>query len=448
MKAITLILITVSFFACKKQIFVEYGEGLDDWTTATHTNEVSPNYNVVFDQSKVHRLDFVFTSDNWDDMQDDLTDIVGSTGGGPGGGGPGGMTFSDETPQYFECELFYNGLEWYHVGVRYKGNSSLTASSGKLPFRIKFDKFEDTYIEITNQRFYGFKELSLGSNYNDVSVMRDKTASDLFRGFGVPAVRTVFYEIWIDKGTGTAEYFGVYTVNEIIPDSFLTNYFGSETGNCYKPDGDGAAFSTTGFTLDDFELKTNETSSKSDIQAMYNALHSSTRTTNPTQWKAGLEAVFDVDGFLKYLAVNNTIQNWDTYGNMTHNYYLYHDPSDDLIKWIVWDNNEAFGDGNGNRQALSFGMSEVGTDWPLINYIINNSDYQVAYEAYIDDFITSSFTYNVMDGIYSDQQNLLYTSVSNEVTGYSYINGAGNFVSAVSTLKSHCSTRISAANSY
>ena len=165
------------------------------------------------------------------------------------------MTFSDQTPLYFECEMFFNGIEWYHVGVRYKGNSSLTAPSGKLPLRLKMDEFEDDYPAISNQRFYGFKELSLGSNYNDASVMRDKSASDIFRDFGVPAVRTVFYEIWVDKGTGTAEYFGVYTVNEVVFESFLSSEFGSETGNCYKPDGDGATFSTTGFNLEDFELK-------------------------------------------------------------------------------------------------------------------------------------------------------------------------------------------------
>ena len=34
--------------SCKKEVFVEYGEGLDDWTTNTHTANVSPNYNVVF----------------------------------------------------------------------------------------------------------------------------------------------------------------------------------------------------------------------------------------------------------------------------------------------------------------------------------------------------------------------------------------------------------------
>ena len=39
-------------------------------------------------------------------------------------------------------------------------------------------------------------------------------------------------------------------------------------------------------------------------------------------WRANLETVIDTNVFLKYLAVNTVVQNWDTYGRMTHNYYL------------------------------------------------------------------------------------------------------------------------------
>lgn len=431
-------------YSCRKEIFVIAGEGLADWTTETHSNSVSPNYDMVFNQTKVNKIHIVFTADEWSDMQADLTDVTGGSGGGPGGGG-----FSDQTPQYFAADFYFNGKQWYNVGVRYKGNSSLKANSGKLPLRFKFDKFEDTYPEINNQRFYGFKELSMSSNYIDLSLMREKSACDVFRHFGVPAVQSAFYEIYIDKGTGTYQYFGVYTMNEVVFDSFLTNYFGSESGNCYKPDGDGAKFSTSGFSLDDFEKKTNETTGKTDIQAMYNALHASTRTSNPTAWKTGLEATFDVDGFLKYLAVNNTIQNWDTYGKMTHNYYLYNDPAMGKLRWIVWDNNEAFASGSGMKTPLSLAMTEVGTDWPLINFLINNSDYETTYKAYVKSFANSSFVTSRMGTIYSDQQNLLTTSAANEETGYTFLTGGvSSFNSAVSTLNSHNSFRVSAANSY
>jgi spore coat protein CotH len=430
-------------YSCQKEIFVPSGSGLADWTTETH-GLVSPDYDIVFDQTKVNKIHIVFTSKEWSDMQADLADVTGGSSGGPG------EDFSEQTPLYFAADFYFNNKQWYQVGVRYKGNSSLTAKTGKLPFRFDFDQFADDYPEITNQRFYGFKELSMSSAYLDLSLMREKSGSDLFRSFGVPAVRTSFYELYIDKGTGDYQYFGLYTMDEVVFDSFLLDYFGSATGNCYKPEGDGASFSTSGFNLDDFEKKTNTASSdKSDIQAMYNALHASTRTSNPEAWKAGLEAVFDVDGFLKYLAVNNTIQNWDTYGVMTHNYYLYNDPAMNKLRWIAWDNNEAFSSGSGNRKAVSFSMSEVGTGWPLINYIIANADYQATYKSYVKSFVNSSFSASQMSGIYTTQKALLSTSAQNEESGYTFLtSGISSFNSAVNTLISHNTSRISAANAY
>ncbi len=443
-KTMILIIMASAIISCRKVILLEDEESgrarPADWTTETHSNNVDPNYDVVFNETKVNKIEIVFTADEWAAMQTDLSDVLSASGGG--------SSFSDQTPLYFAADFYFNGKQWYDVGVRYKGNSSLTANSNKLPLRFQFDEFEDENPEINNQRFYGFKELSMSSNFNDKSFMREKSACDVFRNFGVPAVRTAFYEIYIDKGTGSYQYYGIYTMCEVVFDSFLTDFFGSESGNCYKPDGDGAAFATSGFDLNDFEKKTNKTTGREDIQAMYDALHASTRTSDPTAWKAGLEAIFDVDGFLKYLAANNTIQNWDTYGNMTHNYYLYNDPAMGKLRWIVWDNNEAFTSGNGRKSPLPFAMNTTGTDWPLINYLINNNDYETTYKAYVKSFANSSFTTSRMSAIYNTQQNLLYTSANNEETGYTFLTGIGSFNSAVSTLISHNSTQVNAANIY
>ena len=436
LKSILFCFTTIALFSCKKEIFIP-DEEKDMEGTESHSNGFQANYDIVFNQEKINRLNIIFTAQEWQDMQTDLSQKRG-------GGGPGG--FPTGNPDYFECEINFNGLTWNHVGIRYKGNSSIRANNNKLPLRFDFDQWEYEYPEIADQRFYGFKELSLSSNYNDPSLMREKSAADLFRNFGVPAVRTAFYEVYIDEGTGTSKYYGVYTMTEIVFDTFLKNWFGSKNGNCYKPDGNGARFSTNGFTLNDFEQKTNEEiNDRSDIQEMFDLLHADTRSSNPEEWKKNLESVFDVDGFLKYLAVNNTIQNWDTYGRMTHNYYLYHDPNDDLIKWITWDNNEAFQ--NGKRGgSLSFEMTEVGNNWPLISFIIADSEYKSIYKNYIKFFIESSFENNRMTNIYNTQESLLNVSANNEVSGYSYVNGQFNL--AVQTLRSHNVSRLNAAQNY
>lgn len=449
--AVYLGLVAVFITACYKETFIPAGDGLEDWTISTHSSLATPDYDVVFPQDKVNRFDITISSEDWEIMREDLDDLYGgSSSGGPGGPGGGGGTFADETPIYVPCTIEFNGNDWYYVGIRYKGNSSLSAySSGvnKLPFRLEFDQFEDDYPEISGQTFYGFPALSMSSNYNDLSFMREKVACDLFREFNVPAPYTAFYEMYIDYGEGPV-YFGLYTAVEVVFETMLEKQFSSNTGNCYKPENAGAAFTSYDFSLADFENKTTGGTGGDDIQELHDILHSNTRTTDVETWKNDLEAVLDVDGFLKWLAVNTTIQNWDTYGRMTHNYYLYHDPADGLIKWIPWDNNEAFEDGKMGG-ALSFEFDEISDDaWPLIGYITAVPEYEDLFKSHIIDFITGAFEPSKMQAYYDELQDIIQSSVEAETSDYSFINSVGDFTSAVSTLKTHVDSRVSVAGDY
>ena len=76
----------------------------------------------------------------------------------------------NRSPMWVPATIRFEGQEWTHVGVRYKGASSLSPwvmGDMKLPFKFDFDQFEDDYPEIKNQRFFGFKQLSLANNYQD-----------------------------------------------------------------------------------------------------------------------------------------------------------------------------------------------------------------------------------------------------------------------------------------
>lgn len=437
MKKISLAFLILFLFSCKKEVYI-VDERTPDWTEESHSNNVDPNYGIVLNQTKVNKIHIVFTAQEWQDMQKNLQEIRDNG--------------YEDQPAYFPVDFHFNGKQWYEVGIRYKGNSSLkNVPDGKLPFKFNFDFFEDKYPEINNQRFYGFNKLAFGSGYLDESLMKDKTASDVFRSFGVPATRSSFYEVYIDKGDGEYQYFGSYTAHEIVEDTFLKNYFGSESGNCYKPDGWGASFGRLGFSLDVFYKKTNiESNDKSDIQKFYDVLHSTLRTSNPTQWKSNLEAVFDVDGFLKYLAVNNTIQNWDSYGRIAHNYYLYNDPKMGKFRWIIWDCNLAFDEGPAIFKSLTFEMNEVNNFlWPLIGYIKDDNAYKATYKSYVKDFYSTTFATSRMSSIISSQQSLLTPSAIKEEPGYTFLTGGvSGFNSAVTDLQNHCATRVTDARNY
>lgn len=439
------LIIMLSVVSCKK-IEVVPNEDISEWTFKSHTDIEGIHYDVVFPQDKVSRIDIVFSTEEYKSMRSNLASLFTDT--------EGPDVFSDENPIYTPCDFYFNGYQWQEVGVRYKGNSSLYGAysngNGKFPLRLKFDTFEDEHQEIKNQRFYGFQDLSLGSNYNDASYLREKIATDLFRDFGVPAAKTAFYEVYVDEGTGTPVYYGLYTLDEVVFDTMLESVFNSNTGNCYKPEGNGARFSDNSFHLEHFEKKTNEVEADwSDIQELHSVLHSPLRLTDVETWKTNLESVFDVQGFLKYLAVNNTIQNWDTYGNMMQNYYLYHDPADGLIKWIPWDNNEAFQSGSAQLQALSLDMSEVGDDWPLISFLINIDAYKQDYKSYLRDFVENYYNVDRMNEIYDDYYDLIVSSVASESPDYtSLFEGAEDFDTAIETMKEFCVSRNEAVMSY
>jgi spore coat protein CotH len=352
---------------------------------------------------------------------------------------------------WVNCSFKYNDKEWYHVGIRYKGNSSLqsTYQSGikKFSFKLDFDEFEGDYPAIKDQRFYGFKQLNLKNNYLDASLMREKVGADLFRQFGLASSETAFCVVYVDNGTGP-QYYGVYTLVEEVDDTVLDSQFANGSGNLYKPDGTAASFASGSYNTSQFELKTNEDSANySDVKALYDIINSSTRTSDVETWKANLESVFNVDVFLKYLAANNTIQNWDTYGRMTHNYYLYNNPDNSLLTWIPWDNNEAFQTGK-NGGALSFSMSEVGTGWPLIKYIIAQPEYEAIYETYLQQFISEVFNPADMVSTYSTYYDLIKEYAYAEETGYTFISSDSQFDQAVATLKTHVQSRNTAVNSY
>lgn len=452
----------------------------DGWSEESHSNDAELNYDVAFPQDDVNTITITIAPETWAAMLEDMTNLYGEFGSregmgfpGAGGvimlppdgelpegfdpgqpppegfelpagqdgqpprdfvqGGPGGL-FPDENPIWVPVTVEFDGHVWTNVGMRFKGNSTLSGTWGegsyKLPFRLDFDEFEDDYPEIDNQRFYGFQKLSFSSNFRDSSYLHEKMAADIFRDAGVAASQTAFYAVYVDYGEGPV-YWGLYTASEMVDDTVIETQFADDSGNLYKPEDGGANFVEGMFSEENFEKETNEDDSDwSDILALFEALHADTRTTDPEAWRAGLEAVLDVDAFLRWLAVNTTIQNWDTYGTMAHNYYLYNDPTTGLLTWIPWDNNEALTGGGGMRivrrggeapagappqgaqggphnmmggpggsvaASGSLDLTSTGDNWPLISYLINDPVYQEIYNAYVEETINGAFEPQAME---------------------------------------------------
>ncbi len=437
---------------------------------------MDPDYETVFPQDEINEITIQITPENWQTMLDDMTENYGEQGSGeglrpadgpktqpqgerpqlPGGEGgnrpaPGGGVMpgatDDSNPIWVEADIIFEGNTWQHVGIRFKGNSSLksTWSSGslKMPFKLDFDQFEDEYPKTEDQRFYGFKQLSLSSNFRDESFLREKIAADLFREAGVASAQTAFYAVSLDYGEGPI-YLGLYTAVEVVDDTLIKTQFSDDSGNVYKPEGSGATFAAGSFTEASFDKETNqEEDDYSDILALFDILHSDLRRTDPAAWRQALEEVFDVDTFLNWLAVNTLIQNWDTYGVMNHNYYLYNNPETGQLVWIPWDNNESFKSSGGIRPALSLDLNEVDKTWPLISYLRDDPVYYQKYLTFLESFLADQFDPEQMAETFQYLHDLISPFAGNEEVASTPSRPQITFDQSVNELILHVRQRIS-----
>lgn len=433
---------------------VDYNE---DWSSETHSSDADPDYTVVFPQNKVLRMDISIPAENWVLMQNDLDENLGSTGGfgggfggGPGGGPGGGSEMDGFDPVWVYADLKFEGKYWRNIGIRYKGNSSLQSVHNsfidKYSFKLDFDEFEDDYPEINNQRFYGFKQLNLNNNYEDASVLHEKMAPEFFREFGLVAPQTAFVALYIDYGNAS-QYFGLYTLVEEVDNTVIKTQYTDGTGNLYKPENNGATFAYGTFNTQDMKLKTNtETANYSDVESLYNILHNSERNSETELWQAQLESVLDVPVFFRWLAANTTMQNWDTYGVMNHNYYLYNNPQSGKLEWIPWDNNEAFYEGK-QGGAIEIDLSDVNSSWPLINYLAQVPEYNNLYKQYLNDFVNEVFTEEHMIQKVDAYYDLIREYVVSEDPSYTFTSEAA-FENEMSALKQHVLARKNAVQAF
>jgi hypothetical protein len=290
------------------------------------------------------------------------------------------------------------------------------------------------------------------------------------RDSGLAAAKTGFYEVFLDHGDGKASL-GMYTAIEVIDDTVVKQHFGGDKGNIYEADGPAAslALGTSDRIKTSFQKENNQDAADwGDIAGLYTVLHDPLRTTDPAAWRQTLEARFDVPTFLRWLAVSAVIQHWDTYGGMTHNFYLYQNPATKRLTWISWDHNLVLGamggpggggmpppngafpvppangafpappsngmafpappdgmppfpggPGGGGRSGGALDKKDVGVNWPLIRFLLDDPTYYAAYVGYLGETVNGPFQPAAMQAKYERLGRLLapYAAKQND-TGY------------------------------
>lgn len=132
--------------------------------------------------------------------------------------------------EYYVCDVEINGTTIHNVGIRPKGNTSLSAiamdpDTDRYSFKLEFDQF------VEGQTCYGLDKLILNNNYADATNMKEAIVYDMYQYLGADASLYNYAKVSIN-----GEYWGVYLALEGVEQSFMLRNFGTQDGELYKPD--------------------------------------------------------------------------------------------------------------------------------------------------------------------------------------------------------------------
>lgn len=281
-------------------------------------------------------------------------------------------------------------LQFKDAGLRYKGNSSFTSSSASAPlhanFKLKFDVHGGT------GKWDGEKTFNLHPGVIDTSKMREAIAYSVFRAAGVPAPRTTYAEIvFTVPGVFTDTSAGLFTIIEDVNKTFLERVLPPGTGLLMKPEGLRGGIRNLGDAWSQYvpTLRPDRDATAREQQRVmeFSKLVSQ---TDVAVFRSRIADYLDVEAFLRYIAVNAFLVNWDSYLRGGHNFYLYLDPADDKFRFLPWDMDLSLG---GRARGDTFDlMAPATSDQPLIYWLLEDPAVAARYKAIVRDLGATAFS--------------------------------------------------------
>ena len=359
-----------------------------------------------------------------------------------------------------------------YVGIKTKGNLTLkevwNSSSDRFSFTINFGKYINTDNGYTDkQNLYGLRKVALNNIYGDATLMKEYLSYELMTKMGIPTPEYSLINLYIND-----EFYGVYMMVESIDSSLTQRTLGEKSDYLVKPESSGGDLiydnSLDEYINDDGEFDFSSIiydnsgniiypNDKSNPLYKYNGLWendgdtfedivdmlptifkwmktlnelNNTNNPNTDDYKLALEEIIDVDSLIRYFAVNTYLVNLDSYqSEKMQNYALYINETGEATI-IPWDYNYSFGVyGIGSASdVINFDIYNpvINTtlkDRPLLNVILQNDEYKVLYEKYLNDItIIASEGGTTSDGDTYEENNFAtildkYNKLLNNIYG-------------------------------
>ena len=238
------------------------------------------------------------------------------------------------------AKLTVEGKTYSDVGVHFRGMTSFmfVGEGRKRPLNLSLDFVHK------DQQLGGYRTLNLLNSHEDPSFLRTVLYYHIAREY-IPAPKANFVRLVIN-----GESWGVYVNAQQFNKDFIKDFFGTTKGARWKVPGSPGGRGGLEYLGEDiaayqriYQIKTK------DDPKLWAALILLCKVLNETpadKLEQALDSLLDVDGVLKFLAVDNALANNDGFWTRASDYDLYRDEKG-CFHLIPQDANETFSDGGG-----------------------------------------------------------------------------------------------------
>ena len=377
-------------------------------------------YQELFSNQVRHTFVIEFEQEEWDGLVQDMIDYNDEFG-------------SYRSNNYRNVTVTYIDEDTTKVirdvGFRSKGNVysrrlpiDEDGNAREIHFMLKFNETfdfpegEPAYMALKTREVFDIEQLLFKwNNQYDPSYSNEIFSYEMFDRVGVPIPQSSYAEVRIVID-GVVELVSFYNIFEHYDEEFVRKNFQDEpsaiVGDLFK-----GSWSGSFEEIDDpglygvrvWETNTrpvySKETNKDDLD--YSNLVLFTIGLNYEDLedrKTFIEENFDVDSFLRAMAMNVLLGNPDDYRGNTNNYYFYFDEND-FMTFIPFDYDNSMGSGwPGDPAFIDYTLGNDIYEWgdfpwtpdPLLwENIIYYEEYQIIYENYLMEFIEDG-TFSVL----------------------------------------------------
>jgi len=424
--AIVAVVLCLSLLLCGVLVYAAY---LFEGTAA------NPEYKTRLFGEEILTIDIQTEEEDWQDLLDNA-----------------------QAKEWISGDLLINGALFRGVGIRTKGNSSLSqgrmggsSEAQRYSLQFSFDKY------IKGQTCYGLNTFCVNNMMGDATYMKDYLAYEIMEYIGVAAPLRNYASVTVN-----GEDYGFFVTLERYDQSYLERAFGTSNGQLYNvkiamgargefednlggdmraaapADGEenrrvvriGGGFGGRGgggslvYTdnkissynsiFDNAVFKKNSDKDKQRVITAIEKLNEGKE----------LEKYFDVDAILRYFAAHNTVVNLDSYSSgMQQNYYIYERGGKLII--LPWDYGLAFGgfqSGNASDYVnfpIDTPVSGVSMEErPLLNKLLEVDEYRERYHEYLQDIAANYLQGGQWEAAITTLDTKIFSYVETDATAY------------------------------